>query len=132
MYLKMTQVMNINSLYDKIKTAKMAPATAYKFSKLFKAIKQEASFYQEELSKILDTYGEKDENGQIKYVDPEAGSIQLRKDTLDEAQKSFSELFNLEVELPSLNFKLADFENLDLTLDEFELFTDLISEEKAE
>ena len=120
----MREVMNVMSLYDNIKSAKIPVATAYKFSLLFKDLKQHSTFYQEELTKVVDEYAVRGEDGKI--VSYGTDSVKLQEDKLDEAQKRFAELVELEVEVPDITFTIEELEKLELTVADLEILSNFI------
>lgn len=120
----MREVMNVMSLYDKIKSAKIPVATAYKFSLLFKDLKQHSTFYQEELTKVVDEYAVRGEDGKI--VSYGTDSVKLQEDKLDEAQKRFAELVELEVEVPDIKFAIDELDKLELTVADLEILSNFI------
>ena len=128
MNITMREVMITMSLYDQIKAIKLPVATAYKFSTLFKALKEHSSFYQDELTKIIEEYALRDDDGKIISLGQD--TVKLQEDKLDEAQKSFAELSELEVEVPDVKFSLEELEKLELTVSDLEILTYFIQNEK--
>lgn len=69
MTLKMYQIIPFENFYTRIKSCVLPIKISYKFSKLARAIEQEKNFYQSKVQEIIEEYGERDENGELKLTD---------------------------------------------------------------
>lgn len=127
MTVTMTRVLNLQSLYPRIKEQVLPIRTTYKLTKLFNAIDDEAKFYSSELNKIIDTYAEKDESGRPVPTEDGTG-VKLQKDSVVEAQAKITELWNLEVELPDQKFSIDELEKIDLSIEEFNMLLPFIED----
>ena len=127
MQIKMAKVLNLNPMYQKVKAQVLPVKTAYKFSKLFSALNKEAHFYSEELNKLIMEYAEHDETGAPKMIDNGTG-VQLQKEYVELVQEKCNELWNLEVDVPDVNFTLEELDKLELSLEEFDLLLPFITE----
>lgn len=85
---------------------------ALKVVKFVKAVETEASFYQEKYSEILSKYAEKDDDGNILRTE---NGIKINKDKVDDFNKEITELNNVEVEIPNIEFTLDELNKCDLT-----------------
>lgn len=127
MQIKMAKVLNLNPIYQKIKAQVLPVKTAYKFSKLFSVLDKEARFYSEELNKLIIEYAERDETGAPKMIDNGVG-VQLQKEYIELVQEKCNELWNLDVDVPDVNFTLEELDKLELSIEEFDLFFPFITE----
>lgn len=110
--MKMFEILELQSLYNSILNVKLPLKTAYKFTRLMKRAETEIEFYQTKFQEILAEYGEKDENGQYKFV--EGGqSIAIIPGKEQECNHKLMELRNLEVEMGDIKFSLEDFDRLE-------------------
>lgn len=125
MEISMSSVLTLDNLYAQIRSKKMPVKTGYKLSKLFKAIRDEADFYNEQIDALIAEYGERDENGE--FVRTENG-IRLRADALTAAQERINALTSLKVGLPDIQFSFDELEPLDLSLDDIQAFMPFIQE----
>ena len=118
MKITMSQVLDLKSLYEKIKTQTLSISTTYKFSKLFSAISKEADFYSESLNKLIEKYAEKDEEGRPVLLEGGEG-VKIQKDFIGAAQEELEELISLKVELPDIQFRIEELEKLNISVDDF-------------
>ena len=127
MQIKMAKVLNLNPIYQKIKAQVLPIKTAYKFSKLFNVLEREAHLYSEELNKLIMEYAERDETGAPKMIDNGTG-VQLQKEYIDLVQEKCNELWNLDVDVPDINFTLEELDKLELSIEEFDLLFPFVTE----
>lgn len=127
--MKIKNLALIKASCDKIKNIKMPIKTAYKLSKLQKAIEEELSFSQGEYKKIVDEYAERDETGNYKFLDEAKTNIQIKPNYIKEAEQKTIELQELEIELPKITFTLSEFENIELSPEDISGIIDFIEEE---
>ena len=127
MKVRMYQVLDFETIYNKIKDIKMPIKTTYNFAKLAREINEEKLFYQQELQRIIDNFGERDENGNFVLTEDKSG-VQIKKENLNECQKEIIALSNLEVEIKGINLNIDELENVELTLPEMEILMAFIEE----
>lgn len=125
MTLKIAQILNFREFYEKVKDKKLPLKTTYKFTKLFAKLDTELLFYQEQLQKIMDKYGEKDVEGNF-VLTPEKTGIMIQKQFLPICQKEMNELHNLDVELDGFSFTLDELEGLEMTIGEMNILAPFI------
>ena len=124
--MKMTELIQLPSLISKLRNRSLPIRTAYKFTKLANIVETEAIFYQEQFTKIIQDYGQQDENG---YVFSEDGStIAIIPGKEEECKQKINELQSIEVEASGITFTLEELENLDLTMSELQILFPLITE----
>ena len=121
MVISMRQVLALQPVYDLIKKKTLPIKTAYKLSRLFKVIDNEARFYTEQLNTIIEQYALRDENGD-KVTTNEGNSIQIAPDYVELTSQKINELLSLDVELPDLLFSLDELDSLGLTMEEVNAF----------
>ena len=124
---KMSKVLDMRDLFTKINAQPLPISTAYKLSKLFAAVKSEGDFYSTHLDEIIEEYGQKDENGQYILTEDRSG-VRIDNDKIGEVEAKLQELWNIEVELPDVKFKLAELEKIELTVSEFNILLPFIEE----
>lgn len=93
--MKLSESINFVPFYDKIKSQSMPVATAYKLAKVYKAAKEDESFYQEKLREILFQYGELDADGNLIPIEDGKG-IKLKPDVQKDCIKAITELQEIE------------------------------------
>lgn len=115
MKVKITDVVGFINIYPLIKDTKLKFGTLYKLSKYIDTCVKEREFYVENLNKIFDKYGERDENGALKLTDDKSGII-IKEDQRDECNKELEDLMAIEVDVPAEPLKIEELENLELDL----------------
>ena len=94
---------------------------AYKLNKIKKAIEKEAEFYTEKFQEIVDTYAQKDDNGELVFSE-DGNQIMIKDGMVEECNKALEDLQALEVEIENYEFTLRDLgENVTCTPDELEV-----------
>ena len=127
MTIKITKALDLEALKSQINKQKAPIKVAYKFSKLFSQLEESTNFYREKLQEIIDTYAERDENGEMVPATDGAG-VQIQKDRIPECQKELNELTGLEIEAPDILFTLDELEGFDLSIEQFDLLLPFIAE----
>lgn len=115
MKVKITDVVGFINIYPLIKDTKLKFGTLYKLSKYIDTCVKEREFYVDNLNKIFDKYGEKDESGALKLTDDKSGII-IKEDQRDECNKELEDLMAIEVDIPAEPLKIEELENLELDL----------------
>jgi hypothetical protein len=82
----------------------------YKLAKIGKQIDSEMATYGSVRDKMLDKYGEKDDEGRLKI---DANRVAIRKDSIETFAKEINEILASEVELVFDPLTLDDFNQMD-------------------
>lgn len=114
MKLKMYEITEFSTFFEKVKTQSLPFKTSYHLTLLSQEIDKHVSFYQENFRNILQEYGKKDENGNLIPTEDGQG-IKLIEETMQEAYNKLTELRELEVELPDVKFSIEGFEKVQLS-----------------
>lgn len=122
----MIQVLAIQKIYESIKDQVLPLKTTYKLTKLYKAVDEEVVFFYNELKKILEEFGDREEDGSLKYLSN--GNVSIKAGCQIEAQRRVDELNRLEVELPDVKFSIEEMEAVKLTVEQFNNFLSFIEE----
>lgn len=88
-----------------IKEMVLPVKASYAISKNIKKIEKEIEVYNEERAKLLDKYGEKDENGNL--VVSEEQNIKIAPENVEKWNKDLSELLDIEVEVDIHKLKFS-------------------------
>ena len=124
--------MTIESAYraraalNKISHSAMPAKTAYKISKLFNFLKDDANFYTERLSQIIEQYGEKDENGELVIS---GSGYKIQKDKTDECAAAIKELSEIEATVPDAKIYLSELDGVELSPDDIAAIYAFIEED---
>ena len=126
MQIKMNELLSFQNFYEKIKNKSLPIKTSYKFMKFFNEVNKELKFYQEQLIKISEEFGERDKNGEL--ISTEEGGVKIKKEELSNCQSKINELLNLDIEIDNIIFSLDELENLNLSLSDLQIIEKFICE----
>lgn len=110
---------------------------SFKIAKAAKELASHRDFYVGEERKIIETYAEKDKDGQVKIIDGNRIGFKDQKDAMS-FNKEINELANTEVDIfEPFELKLSDFRNGDMDLTPSDIlalegFVTFVDDEKAE
>lgn len=124
MNLRMSQLTALYQVYLKIKDLSFPIKTSYSLAKLGQALEKEIPFYDSELSKIINTYGERDEKGNLIQV--ENGNIKIQSEKIDECAQKMNELGELQVEIECEKIPLESLGNIELSVQELNALLPII------
>lgn len=120
------QLISTLNIENELFPQKLPIRTAYNLSKIFARAREELEFYQKKLKEIITQYGEKDENGNLIFL--ENKSVSIQKDKVEECQKEITDLQNLELEIPDYSISLNSLETIKISLDEISVLLPFICE----
>ena len=126
MKIKMYQVFKVLEIYKRVKELKVPARVAYKFNKLCAKLSEDANFYDEEVNKIVNQYGVREEDGSFKRT-PE-GAIQIQDGQLITAQRAVDELLNLDIEATDIEFTMEELDELRLSIEDFNTMLPFLKE----
>jgi hypothetical protein len=127
MTLKMYQLTDFPSLFEKMKSQKLPFKTSYRLTILANEIQKHLDFYQENFRNLLLEYSKKDENGNPIPTNDGQGVL-LVEETMNEACAKLSELRELDVDLPDYKFSPDMFGDIELTPVEMNVILPFIEE----
>lgn len=122
--MKIYQLLSLPALYNSISDKNLPFALAYKLSKLATQVNEELKFYQENLTKIIEEYGEK-ENGELIYLSN--GDIKIQEGKAEECHARIEELQNVEVDI-KVTFTPNELEPLEMSIKDLQALMPLINE----
>ena len=111
---------------NKISHSAMPAKTAYKISKLSNFLKDDANFYTERLSQIIEQYGEKDENGEPVIS---GNGYKIQEDKTDECAAAIKELSGIEATVPDAKIYLSELDGVELSPDDIAAIYAFIEED---
>lgn len=123
--MKLNKALAICQLYERIKTKVVPISTAFKLNKLYRALKENADFYQKTFTDLIQTYSLKDENGNLRYNEDKT-IILIIPEKMEECNTRLRELDELDVAAPEIKFSESELEPLGLSLEEVEILIDFI------
>lgn len=114
MTLKMHQLTDLTSIFDKLKSLKLPFKTSYRITLLMQDVERHINFYQESFRNLLQEYGQKDEEGNL-VPTADGQGVLLAEETMQEAYQKLAELRELDVELPDCKFDLDAFAEIEIS-----------------
>lgn len=111
---KMYNILNFDLFYNEVKDAKISLKTAFRLSKLVRAIEEHLTFYREKMQSFIRDYAEFDGEGN---PIPLGNGYKMKPGKEIECNEKVNELLELEVELPDISFSLDEFANVEITMD---------------
>ena len=127
MTLKMYQIIDFPSFFEKVKSQKLPFKTSYRLTLLTQEVEKHINFYQEKFRELILEYSKKDENGNPLPTDDGSG-VQLVEETMNEAYTKLAELRGLDVELPDVKFDIDSFGDVELSPEEMVVIMPFIEE----
>lgn len=134
----LAQIMAVSPIFDKLAEKHYTNfSLSFKIAKAAKELESHKDFYIKEERKIIETYAEKDDNGQVKIVEGNRISFKDQKAAMG-FNKEINDLANTEVDIfEPLELHLSDFGPGDMTFTPKDIialedFVKFIDEEQAE
>ena len=129
--MKMFEILELEGLLQKLTQKELTIRTLYKVDKLIKLVGKEKDFYQTQFQALVDTYAERDENGNYLYTDNSAEAVKIIPDKIAECQSKMNELVNIEItDVPDISFTFEELDSLTLSYAEARPLMNFIKEQK--
>lgn len=127
--MKMFEILELEGLLQKLIQKELPIRTLYKVDKLIKLVGKEKDFYQTQFQTLVDTYAERDENGNYLYTDNSAEAVKIIPDKIAECQSKMNELVNIEItDVPDISFTFEELDSLTLSYAEARPLMNFIKE----
>lgn len=110
---KIQDIVNAIETFNVMSNKEMPIKTSFKVARIAKELDKEYQLFNETRRKAIETYGEKDENGELKIDDK--GNVALIQDKIETFSAEMNELLNNEVSLNTEPFTLSELEGITLT-----------------
>lgn len=124
----MSKVLTFQQLWPKMKDQIMPIQLAYKLSRLYDSVDNNARFYSTELNKIISEYAERDAEGNMVPAE-EGNGVKLQQAYISKAEAAVNDLLNLMVDVPDISFTLDELKDIKLSLEEFGVLLPFIKAE---
>jgi uncharacterized metal-binding protein len=116
----MQQALDFRKAYIYFNGIKLPLKAAYKLTKIKQAIEKETEYYGQKFQEIVDTYAQKDENGNLKYNE-DGTQIMIKDGMVMECNQKLEELHNLEIGIENYNLTIDDLgEGIEVTVDDLD------------
>lgn len=114
MILSNREIVNTINTLSELNTMQLPIKVAYAVSKNTIKIESELSVYNAEKSKLVNKYGEKDEEGKV--IADELGNINILEEHRDDWNRDIQELLSIENEVDIHKIKLDDLLSIDYNI----------------
>lgn len=112
--MKLSETFQMLEIRNQIIDQKLPIKTAYKFTRFFEQLEKESKFFNDTLQKIVDEYGQRDENGNF-ILTADKNGVKIKEDKFEECMDKIEELNNIEVQLSYIpQFTLEELDSLNL------------------
>ena len=108
----LSQILNAAPVLTKLTSQTFSGAATFKIARLLKALDKEITTFEETRTKMIQIYGEKDENGMLIEKD---GQIHVMVDKIEIFNKEIESLLKSEIEINSEKLSIDYFDNIEMT-----------------
>ena len=120
------KALNFCQVYKEMSEKPLPVKVAYQLMKVHKKLSDDVEFYQQKFQNIINSYGLKDEKGQL--VINKDNTIAMDNQYFDKWSKELEELNNLEVTTPEPCIDIEEIETIRLNLRQIEAIDFLIKQ----
>ena len=110
---KISDLLNAAEVLQELSKKQLKARLAFDVSRLLKAADAEVTQFNEARMKVIDKFGEKDENGELST--DENGNCRIVPANIPDFNNELNELISAEVELNANKIKMNALEDLDFT-----------------
>ena len=115
--LKVQELLNGLDVLEKLKDKSLPIKLSYQLARAIKTLREEKEIYFQVIQELVEKYGERDENNNLKSTEDKKGVLikpEYKQECFEEIDKIDKAL--IKIDLPE--FSIEDFDVLGLTLDE--------------
>lgn len=112
MKVQLGNIIKFNSFLKSIEDKQLDISLAYKIFSIYSAIENDIKFYYDKLSKILDKYAQRNEDGSVKMSDDNS-QVLIIQDKISDCEKEMENLFTYEVEIDCPKIKISELSVID-------------------
>ena len=110
---KLNDIVNSTETFNKIMQQSFKGSLAFKIARLARELDKEMQTFNSERQKIIQKYGEKGENGELK-VD-ENGNVRFENSKIQEINDEFNSLLNTELEINADKLPIDSIDAFEIT-----------------
>ena len=104
--IKLNEVLNSMDTMQKLATQKFKSKTAFQIARILKKLDEEIKIFNDTRAALIQKYGERDENGELKVDDNNNCTIQ--KEALENFNQELSDLLNTTIEINADKINIDD------------------------
>ena len=110
---QINDLLNSTEALQKLSKTDLKAKLAWQVARLLKAADKEIQEFNETRLKLIQKYGEKDENGEL--ITDDKGNCKILPDSLDSFSTELNELVNSEIELNVNKIAIDDLDSISFT-----------------
>ena len=111
--IKLNDIVNATETFNKIMQQSFKGSLAFKIARLARELDKEMQTFNTERQKIIQKYGEKDENGEL--IIDEKGLVKFNKTNLKEINEEFNSLLDTDLEINADKLPMDSIDNFEIT-----------------
>jgi len=111
--IKLNDVVNATETFNKIMQQSFKGSLAFKIARLARELDKEMQTFNTERQKIIQKYGEKDENGEL--IIDENNNVKFNKTNLAEINQEFNSLLDTDLEINADKLPMDSIDNFEIT-----------------
>lgn len=104
---KMQDVVNFREAVQKFRDQVLPLQGAYKLMKISNSLDKDMEFYTKKFQEIIETYGQKNEDGTYKFTDDNS-QILIIDGKIGECNQAIDDLLNVEITIDNLNLTIEN------------------------
>ena len=116
MVLTLNDILNISPILHKLSQQTFTGKMVFQIARLIKMVDDELNTLESARQKIVEKYGVRDENGNLKVN--ESGQVHISPENYDACNQEFYDLLSTEVNIDASPISLSCFDNIELTPNE--------------
>lgn len=116
MQINFQQLNALKTSLEKLQPLSLSFKTKYQLTKLATSLDKNLEFYQNSFRQIIEDYAEKDENGEIKFVDENKQQISIPQEKIKECNEKFASLSEVQYDMPDIELDENCFNDLEVDL----------------
>ena len=124
--LKLNELLNATDALQTLSKKSLQARPAFQVVRLLKAADKEIQEFNDIRVKVVNQYGDKDENGEL--ITDENGNCHIAPEHINEFNKELNDLLNTEIEINANMLSLSDLEELEFTPSDLALLEPFIEE----
>lgn len=125
--LKLKEMLDSISVLRELAQKQLKGRVAYRVAKLLKKVEEEFTLFNDSRQKVVDTYGERDENGNL-AINPETNEYVFSDENFKLVTDEINAILDNTVTINANKLQLTDIEDLDFTPAEMVALTPFIEE----
>ena len=109
----LNDIVNSMGVFNKIMQQPVNGSTAFKIARLARELNKEIETFNQEKDKLLNKYGQKDENGELET--DENNNVKISPENIAKINEEFNSLLSTTVEINCDKFSVNELNNLTIT-----------------